>query len=55
MTRVAIPEVKDALRRVTLEECRQAVDAAISDAADGTEARHILEKRLGTGLGSRRS
>jgi phosphoenolpyruvate-protein phosphotransferase (PTS system enzyme I) len=55
MTRVAIPEVKDALRRVTVEECRKAVDAAIADAADGAEARHILEARLGTGIGSGRS
>jgi phosphotransferase system enzyme I (PtsI) len=54
MTRVAIPEVKDALRRVTFDECREAVDAAITDAADGGEARHILEGRLGTGPGSGR-
>lgn len=50
MTRVAIPEVKDALRRVTVEECRAAVEEAIGAAADGTEARRILEERLSTGL-----
>jgi phosphotransferase system enzyme I (PtsI) len=55
MTRVAIAEVKEALRRVTLEECRQAVGAAIIEASDGAEARHILEGRLGTGLGSGRT
>jgi phosphotransferase system enzyme I (PtsI) len=55
MTRVAIAEVKEALRRVTVDECREAVKAAISDASDGAEARHILEGRLGTGLGSGRT
>jgi hypothetical protein len=34
---------------------QQAVDAAIADAADGAEVRHILEARLGTGIGSGRS
>ena len=53
MTRVAIPEVKDALRRLTLEECREAVLAAIEEATDAVEARTILEDRLGTGLDSR--
>jgi len=53
MTRVAIPEVKDALRRLTLEQCREAVLAAIGEAADAVEARTILEARLGTGLESR--
>jgi phosphoenolpyruvate-protein phosphotransferase (PTS system enzyme I) len=51
MTRVAIPEVKDALRRVTLQECRDAVQEAIAEAADGSEARRVLEDRLGTALG----
>jgi phosphoenolpyruvate-protein phosphotransferase (PTS system enzyme I) len=50
MTRVAIPEVKDALRRVTLDECRQAVEAAIAGGHDGPGTRKILEGRLGTGL-----
>jgi phosphotransferase system enzyme I (PtsI) len=50
MTRVGIPEVKDALRRVTLEQCREAVKAAIEGANDAAEARRILEERLGTGL-----
>jgi phosphoenolpyruvate-protein phosphotransferase (PTS system enzyme I) len=47
MTRVAIPEVKDALRRLTLDACRRAVDAAIAEAADGAEARRILEGHFG--------
>jgi phosphotransferase system enzyme I (PtsI) len=53
MTRVAIPEVKDALRNVTLDECRQAVDVAIAGAHDAAGARKILETRLGTGLAAR--
>jgi phosphotransferase system enzyme I (PtsI) len=52
MTRVAIPEVKDALRRVTLAQCREAVTAAITEAADGAHARQIVESRLATDLGS---
>jgi phosphoenolpyruvate-protein phosphotransferase (PTS system enzyme I) len=55
MNRVAIPEVKDALRRVTFDDCRAAVAAAITEASDGGETRQILEGRLGTGLGSGRS
>ncbi len=47
---MAIPEVKDTLRRVTREDCRQAVDAAIDEANDAAEARRILEERLGAGL-----
>jgi phosphoenolpyruvate-protein kinase (PTS system EI component) len=50
MTRVAIPEVKDALRKVTLDDCRRAVEAAIEAAGDASEARTLLEERLGTGL-----
>jgi len=50
MTRVAIPEVKEALRRVTRAECREAALAAIELASEATEARRILEERLGTGL-----
>lgn len=50
MTRVAIPEVKDALRRVTRDECRRAVEAAIRDGGDAAGTRHILEERLATGL-----
>ncbi|HXF36099.1 MAG TPA: phosphoenolpyruvate--protein phosphotransferase [Actinomycetota bacterium] len=49
MTRVAIPEVKDTLRRLTVERCREAVRAAIDLAEDGGQARRILEERLGTG------
>jgi phosphoenolpyruvate-protein phosphotransferase (PTS system enzyme I) len=52
MTRVAIPEVKDALRRVTLDECSDAVRAAIAEAADALEARRILEERLGASMKS---
>ncbi|MBW3562964.1 MAG: phosphoenolpyruvate--protein phosphotransferase, partial [Actinobacteria bacterium] len=47
MTRVAIPEVKDTLRHLDSEDCAAAVEAAIADAADGAEARRILEERLG--------
>jgi phosphoenolpyruvate-protein phosphotransferase (PTS system enzyme I) len=50
MTRVAIPEVKDALRRLTRDACRKAVEEAIVVAGDAAEARRILEKRLGTSL-----
>jgi phosphotransferase system enzyme I (PtsI) len=50
MTRVAIPEVKDALRRLTRMQCSQAVEEAIERAEDGPEARRIIEERLGTGL-----
>ncbi|HXF38059.1 MAG TPA: phosphoenolpyruvate--protein phosphotransferase [Actinomycetota bacterium] len=50
MTRVAIPEVKDVLRGLTLDRCREAVRAAIDLAGDAVEARRILEERLGTGL-----
>jgi phosphotransferase system enzyme I (PtsI) len=52
MTKVAIPEVKDALRQLTLEACREAVLSAIAEAADGAESRRILEERLGTALAS---
>jgi phosphoenolpyruvate-protein phosphotransferase len=50
MTRVAIPEVKDAIRRVTLDECSDAVRAAIAEAADAVEARGILKERLGASM-----
>jgi phosphoenolpyruvate-protein phosphotransferase len=50
MTRVAIPEVKDALRRLTLDACREAVDEAIAAAGDGAEVRGVLETKLGTSL-----
>src|SRR2546430_12511789 len=50
MTRVAIPEVKDALRRVTLDQCRQAVEEAIAGANDAAGVRKILVGRLGTPL-----
>ena len=52
MTKVAIPEVKDALRRLTQEECREAVGVAIAEAGDAAESRKILEERLGTSLAS---
>jgi len=51
MTKVAIPEVKDALRRLTRDACRDAVHLAIAEAGDGAESRRILEGRLGTSLG----
>jgi phosphoenolpyruvate-protein kinase (PTS system EI component) len=47
MTGVAIPEVKDALRRLTLKACRDAVDEAIAEAEDAAESRRILEEKLG--------
>ena len=47
MTRVAIPEVKDTLRSLTADACRIAVRTAIAEAADGSEARRILERELG--------
>ena len=47
MTRVAIPEVKDTLRSLTAEACRAAVETAVAEAADGVEARAILERELG--------
>jgi multiphosphoryl transfer protein len=47
MTRVAIPEVKDTLRDLTSNDCRTAVQTAIAEADDGTEARRILERELG--------
>jgi phosphoenolpyruvate-protein kinase (PTS system EI component) len=50
MSRVSIPEVKDALRRMTREQCKEAVRAAIETANDAVEARKILEELLGTGL-----
>jgi hypothetical protein len=52
MTKVAIPEVKDALRRLTQEACREAVGIAIAEAENGAESRRILEERLGTSLAS---
>ncbi len=53
MTKVAIPEVKDALRRVTLDECREAIEAAIAGAEDAAGVRKILEGKLGLGLAAR--
>jgi phosphotransferase system enzyme I (PtsI) len=47
MTRVAIPEVKDTLRSLNLDDCRHAVRTAIAEAADGAEARRLLEEKLG--------
>jgi phosphoenolpyruvate-protein phosphotransferase (PTS system enzyme I) len=50
MTSIAIPEVKDALRRLTDGECAEAVRQVIDGASDGAEARRILEARLGASL-----
>jgi phosphoenolpyruvate-protein kinase (PTS system EI component) len=52
MTKVAIPEVKDVLRRLTRKACRDAVDEAIAKAEDAAESRPILEGRLDTSLAS---
>ncbi|MFP4635297.1 MAG: phosphoenolpyruvate--protein phosphotransferase [Nitriliruptoraceae bacterium] len=46
MTRVAIPEVKDALGRVELETCREAVRAALAEGTDATSVRQLLEDGL---------
>jgi phosphoenolpyruvate-protein phosphotransferase len=46
MTTVAIPEVKDALRRVTLDDCRQAVEAGSAAPPDAAGVRRVLEERL---------
>jgi phosphoenolpyruvate-protein phosphotransferase len=46
MTRVAIPEVKHALRGLTQEACRRAVEQAIAGSSDGAEARAVIEREL---------
>jgi len=48
MTRVAIPEVKDTLARLTLDQCRNAVEQALATANHGTELRAALEAALPT-------
>ena len=53
MSRIAIPEVKDALRRVTLDDCRRAVEAVLAEEHDATGARRLLEARLGTNAADR--
>lgn len=53
MTRVAIPEVKDALAGVELTTARTAVDDAISETADAEGARRLLEERLAVGPAGR--
>lgn len=47
MTSTAIPEVKQALRRLTYEDCREAARRAIVGARSAAEARTVLEDRLG--------
>lgn len=46
MTRVAIPEVKDALANLTTAQCTAAVEQALSDGVDGTQVRAALEAAL---------
>jgi phosphoenolpyruvate-protein phosphotransferase len=46
MTRVAIPEVKDALTRLTREQCRDAVEQALATAVDADDVRAALEAAL---------
>jgi phosphoenolpyruvate-protein kinase (PTS system EI component) len=46
MTRLAVPEVKDGLMRLTAEACRDAATRAIERAADGGQARRMLEDLL---------
>ena len=47
MTAPAIPEIKDALRRVDADECREAVDRAMK-ADDAAAARQVLEDAVRT-------
>lgn len=47
MTRVAIPEVKDLLRRLDHAVCERAVAEAIDVAREGAEARAMIEAALG--------
>jgi phosphoenolpyruvate-protein kinase (PTS system EI component) len=42
MTKVATLEVKDALRRLSREACREAVELAIAKAADAAESRRLF-------------
>lgn len=49
MTRVAIPEVKDTLRSLTLERCRTAVEHALADSRDADQVRHALTEALQLG------
>jgi phosphoenolpyruvate-protein phosphotransferase len=46
MTRVAIPEVKDTLRGLTVEGCRAAVDTALAEHGDAAGVRAALEAQL---------
>ncbi|MFA9430671.1 phosphoenolpyruvate--protein phosphotransferase [Egicoccus sp. AB-alg2] len=46
MTRVAIPEVKDRLRRLTTQQCADAVAGALDEAEDGAGVRAYLEAAL---------
>jgi phosphoenolpyruvate-protein phosphotransferase len=46
MTRVAIPEVKDTLRQLTVERCREAVERALSEHGDAVSVRAALEAEL---------
>jgi phosphoenolpyruvate-protein phosphotransferase (PTS system enzyme I) len=48
MAGVAIPEVKDALRHLTLAVCREAVVEAIDTAGDAAALRRILEEAFET-------
>lgn len=49
MTRVAIPEVKDTLAKLTLDQCRTAIHQALTTTNDGTELRTALETALTPG------
>jgi phosphoenolpyruvate-protein phosphotransferase len=49
MTRVAIPEVKDTLRKLTLERCRTAVQEALARGEDAEQVRTILAEVLEVG------
>ncbi|MFU8840191.1 MAG: phosphoenolpyruvate--protein phosphotransferase [Nitriliruptoraceae bacterium] len=49
MTRVAIPEVKDTLRNLTLAQCRTAVQQALADSQDADEVRRALTEALQLG------
>ena len=49
MTSVAIPEVKDTLRSLTVDRCTDAVRAAINETGDAVSSRALLQDRLGLG------
>ena len=51
MSRVAIPEVKDALSRLERGKCELAVRAALDEGLDAAGVREVLERELGLAAG----